>query len=282
MSNGKENKNHQAKAVEEKPQIKVIAEVGSNIKNFGDCMRSAIMAKEAGADIVKFQYFTGADLYGPLYDGARDLIFEIEPVASLCERQGIEFMCTAFSPDNYKLINPFVRRHKVASSEITALDILETVNSFRKPVILSCGGADHFQIRAALLMLRNVPVTLLYCEVAYPAKIVDLRNIDYLKSKFGQTCAVGYSDHSIDVLEIPKRAQKKGATIIEKHVNFCGYTDTPDAPHSLNFEEFKIMVRHLKGRFDVEDRAPSNPYQRKAVNLPNGKRGYFRPMPNAV
>jgi sialic acid synthase SpsE len=262
--------------------MKVIAEIGSNFKTQDDCIRSVGCAKEAGADAVKFQYFTGADLYGPLYGGTRNLIIDVEGLAEECGWKGIEFMCTAFSPTGYRMVDPFVKRHKVASSEITALDILNTVNSLGKPVILSTGGATGDEIARALLMLRNVPVTILYCEVAYPARVVDFRRFDELKARFGPVCEIGYSDHSIDVLNIPGTARDRGAKILEKHVNFTEHTDTPDAGHSISGKEFAMMTKYLKDQLPVCETFNPNPWKRQMIALPNGIRGYFRPLPNEV
>lgn len=260
--------------------MEVIAEIGSNFKIHDDCIRSIRSAKTAGADVVKFQYFTGTDLYGPLYTGDRSLIVDYEELAWEADTLEIEFMCTAFSPSGYRMINPFVKRHKVASSEITALDILETVNSFGKPTIVSTGGATFEDISMALLVLRNVPVTLMHCVTDYPARIVDFRHFDNLGDHFGTVCKIGYSDHSTDVLNIPTIARRRGAVVLEKHVNFTDHTDTPDAPHSLSGPEFSLMVRQLRSRAQPEETFKPNPWKRKMITLPDGTRGYFRPLPN--
>jgi N,N'-diacetyllegionaminate synthase len=161
--------------------MEVIAEVGSNFKTHDDCMRSVMAARRAGADAVKFQLFTGQDLFGPTYAGDRGCFVSVPELAKEAEFQGIEFMCTAFSPDGYRSIDPYVRRHKVASSEITDLSILEAVNSLKKPVILSTGGAGGDDIDRALNALKDVPVTILYCVVEYPARIVDFRQMRVLR-----------------------------------------------------------------------------------------------------
>lgn len=256
--------------------MKVIAEVGSNWKTHDDCLHSVEQAARAGADIVKFQYYTNECLYG--VPGPRNCLPLVSQLASHAKEHDIEFMCTAFSRKGYQIVDPLVKRHKIASSEITDLDILETVNSFRKPVILSTGGATHQEIAYALLVLRNVPVTLLYCVVDYPARIVDFRHLRDLREKHGGSCAYGYSDHSVDVLNIPSLARKHGAVILEKHVNFTEHTDTSDHPHSLSGHEFRMMIKHLKRDLLVQETARPNPYKRTAQTIqPFNSRGYYRP-----
>jgi sialic acid synthase SpsE len=255
--------------------VKVIAEVGSNWKSLQDCVESIRMAKEAGADAVKFQYFTGPELYGK--DIKRSNTPDVVFLHKMCARTGIEFMCTAFSPYGYRFIDPYVKCHKIASSEITAFDLLDTVNNFKRPVYLSTGGAKVSQIIEALNHLKDCEVTLMYCVAEYPAKIIDFRLLQTLQYLFGPKVKYGYSDHSIDVLVIPERAKDLGAVVIEKHVNFTKHTDTPDAPHSLNYDEFKLMIKHLKTGVSAQETFRPNPHQRKIITLANGSIGYFRP-----
>jgi Sialic acid synthase len=232
--------------------MKIIAEIGSNIKSYEDCVNSIKYARKAGANIVKFQLLSEFDLYG---EGSKDYRpFRLEwlaPLHQVAVDNEIEFMCTGFSVDGYKAINPFVERHKVASAEITAMDLLETVASFKKPVLLSTGGASVEQIHDAICALDDCPITLMACVPKYPAKVMSPFYIKFLKDAFEGLIHIsfGYSDHTTDCISWPDFYAKYGASIIEKHANFLDYTDTPDAPHSLNFEEFNFMTRTFKGEF---------------------------------
>lgn len=255
--------------------MKIIAEVGSNWKTLDDCFHSIRQAKRAGADVVKFQWFTNKCLYGVA--GARRNTPGLNALFECCFANDIEFMCTGFSPDMYGVIDNLVQCHKIASSEITAINILRKVNNLGKPVYLSTGGAEIQQIIKAINFLQDVPVTLFYCVTDYPARVVDFRMLDLMQEIFGNKVSYGYSDHSIDVLNIPKLAMDHGAQVLEKHVNFTTHTDTPDAPHSLNFEEFKLMCDHLKGETTVQDTFKKNPHQRKMITLADGSESFFRP-----
>jgi len=259
--------------------MKIIAEVGSNWKTLEDCLFSIAEAKRVGADAVKFQLFNPHEMHGgectyilggtPHLDPAW-----IPGLADQAKNAGIEFMCTAFSPYGYATIDRYVSRHKVASAEITDLDILRTVNSFKKPVYLSTGGATLEQIQAALDVLKDCPVTIMYCVTAYPARVVDFAQLDYMKMLYGPRFSFGYSDHSTDVLIIPSMAQFLGCTVIEKHVNFTSHTDTDDAPHSLSASEFALMARMIRGeKIPLTDTFTPCTWQR--VKTENG---YFRPM----
>lgn len=238
----------------------VVAEVGSNWNDLNDCRASIQQAKNCGADAVKFQLFSHEELFGQksgaiwklgdaIVDHPSSLPKEWLPILKeKCDKVGIEFMCTAFSPEGYELINPLVKRHKIASAEMTHVRILEKVASFGKPVILSTGASGRGDITTAAMYLKELGVTdltLLYCTAAYPARDVDFRRMDYLK---GMGFKVGFSDHTTDYCEIPRAAVRHGATVYEKHFKLRDDMTTPDAPHALNVDEFKKMVDVIHGR----------------------------------
>lgn len=222
----------------------IIAEIGSNFLSRNDVMHSITQAKMCGADAVKFQLYSHKELYG--FDGEIGGALEPLWLGAMKEKAdavGIELMCTAFSPEGYDMVDPYVKRHKIASSELTHKRILQKVRSLGKPVILSTAAAMEDEICEALSILGGVPIALMYCVGAYPARVVNLSLIAAFKYIFKTD--VGYSDHTTDVLTIPIVASRMGASIIEKHVSFIE-SETPDKPHSLNGEEFKLMCLSLK------------------------------------
>jgi sialic acid synthase SpsE len=228
----------------------IIAEVGSNWTSFEDCKNAVAQAKACGADAVKFQIYSGDALFGShkKIDGEMPSNW-VPKLAEKAKACGIEFMITAFSPELYDVVNPYVNIHKVASSELSHKRILEKVRSYGKPVILSCGAATQSDIGRAIDLLGDTPTILMYCVGAYPARFVDPTLIPIMKERFNRL--VGYSDHTTDVMFIPGAATKSlGACVLEKHVTFID-ADTPDRPHSLTADEFKLMVKAIKMGFDT-------------------------------
>jgi sialic acid synthase SpsE len=231
----------------------IIAEVGSNWLTLEDCLTSISQAKLCGADAVKFQAYNPQALYGAPLDGSwtfapirLDGQLPLEWLPKLAEKAkavGIEFMCSAFSPELVDAVDPYVNIHKVASAEMTHVRILEKLRQIGKPVILSAGASGVEDIRAALSTLGPIPVVLMYCVAAYPAREVNLGSIQLLKTQFDRP--VGYSDHSVDVGEVPFSAVERGACVLEKHVTFVNAI-TPDSPHSLGGDQFKRMVRRIR------------------------------------
>ncbi len=266
--------------------MKIIAEVSSNWHSLDDILYSVKKAKDAGATDFKLQLFSMSDLYGShepeVIKGVSPVIepFWIPTIADECRMQGIGFMCTAFSVAGYEYVNRFVDTHKIASAELTDINLLRAVNSFKKPVILSTAGSDLEEISNALLYLTQCPVTIMFCVGEYPARVVDFRQLELLQSHFGLGYTYGYSDHSTDVLNIPYYAKLQGCEVIEKHVNFTNHKDTADAPHSLNFEEFSLMSRKLLNDHiplkEIDDKTNvlmKNFYKRRFIAIEEIKQG---------
>ena len=229
----------------------IIAEVGSNFRNKQDCLTSITLAKKCGASAVKFQLYDHMGLYG--VPGKLDS--ELDPtwlpdLKSKADACGIEFMCTAFSPEGVELVDKYVNVHKVASAECTHKRLLEAVRDTGKPVFLSTGAHGVKDIAEARMILGGgVSVVVMYCVAAYPAQEIELNNLVLMKKTF--ETLVGYSDHSTDVLNIPVTACHWGnAAVLEKHVNFVA-AQGPDAPHSLNPEQFKRMVDRIHNRHET-------------------------------
>jgi N,N'-diacetyllegionaminate synthase len=229
----------------------IIAEVGSNWRTLHDCMHSISMAKQCGADAVKFQLFNKNALYGctPCWASGSESeqALPLEWLPKLKEKadaHSVEFMCSAFSPELLDAVNPYVNIHKVASAELTHVRMLEKLRRLGKPVILSTGASGAQDIEYAIDCLGVCPTVLMYCVAAYPAQEIELETIHTIKTQFG--LLMGYSDHSLDVLHVPVSAVRKyGACVLEKHFTTIGL-DTPDAPHSLTVDQFKNMVSAIR------------------------------------
>lgn len=273
----------------------IIAEVGSNWATLDDCLTSISLARNCGADAVKFQLFTHESLYGLPREGWHIGTMEkiqggqnhsgwdcnppfLNPVwlpllKERADKVGIEFMCSAFSPELIEAVNPFVNIHKVASAECTHKRMLEKLRTLEKPVILSTGAHGIMDIRASVALMSQhpefdhlgyysmkdqppgekqwfdyfpVPVVLLYCVAAYPANEVNLDCIAALSTTFG--LPIGYSDHTVDIRVIPKAACESGAVVLEKHFTAIPETATLDRPHSLDPSQFRLMVDSLRGK----------------------------------
>lgn len=234
----------------------IIAEVGSNWRDFNEAKDAVQMAKQVGADAVKFQLFTPKCLYGfstGSYIPGQSPFLKSDWLPKLKEKAdaaGIEFMCTAFSPPGLQAVDPHVEVHKIASSDLTHLKLLEAAKDTGKPILLSVGGSNTGDIREALDVLGGSTVILLYCNAAYPSKRHNLFNIEKLARLTGKP--IGLSDHSIDAIYTPLSAVRHfHVPVIEKHFNPKSVPNTNDAGHSLDADEFKLMVDYIRDRRDT-------------------------------
>lgn len=226
----------------------IIAEIGSNFRNESDCKDSISLAKNLGADAVKFQMFSHHDLYG--YGSEEEALIKQEwlpRLAQKAENVGIDLMCTVFNPRKVAIIDKYVASHKVASSDCNYPELLSAINATGKRVFLSTGACSSREIEAAYEHLQNCEVVLMYCKADYPSKTADPTQIAAMREFF--KLEVGFSDHTMDAICAPMVAMANGACAIEKHVNFFDLTSTPDAAFSLNREEFRLMCDCIKGKY---------------------------------
>jgi len=253
----------------------VIAEAGVNHNGDLALARQLVeAAAAAGADAVKFQTFTAADLatvaapkadYQTSNDGAgsqRQMLQRLEltpaqhhELAAHCRNCGIAFLSTAFGlPELELLLGLGIGAIKVPSGEITHRPLLEAMAaaaaSRHLPVYLSTGMSTLGEVEEALQVFlgAGVPreaVTLMHCLSAYPApeEQINLRALGSLAVAFG--CPVGYSDHSLGVTA-PVAAVALGAVVIEKHLTLDVNLPGPDHRASLEPEPFAAMVAAIR------------------------------------
>lgn len=236
----------------------MIAEIGSNWRKHDDAqmnmdlaVRQICAAKKAGASAVKFQHFTALELWGPDCVGTVKEAEQnkyhlpikwVEFLSLLCEQVGIEFMCSAFSVEGYKRVDPFVSRHKVASPEATDPEIMKYIISSDKQALISTGCLTSRDVMSMALMVKPYDV-FMECVSEYPARECDydlltLRNLDK---------PWGISDHTQDYC-LARRGRELGASYFETHVDF--FTEeggsTPDEDVSKFGVSFEVWVDEIK------------------------------------
>jgi N,N'-diacetyllegionaminate synthase len=149
------------------------------------------------------------------------------------------------------LIRLGVDAFKIASMEITNLNLIDFVSKTGKPIIISTGMASYSEIESALKICalnNNKNISLLQCTSSYPApaETINLRTIETLEKMF--KLPVGYSDHYhesiLSYVSIPM-----GAKIIEKHVTLDRLLEGPDHSLSINpieQHDFVFSIREIE------------------------------------
>lgn len=248
----------------------IIAEAGVNHNGSIEIAKQLVdKAKEAGADIVKFQTFNPEALTSKYAQKAnyqkittdadesqQDMLKkltlsedEFYSLKQYCNDVGIKFLSTPFDLDSINFLEKLgCDLWKIPSGEITNLPYLEKIASTHKPIIMSTGMASLDEVGDALLVLKRNgagEITLLHCTTQYPTpyESVNLRAMLTLKEKFG--CKVGYSDHTKGI-EVPIAAVAMGAEVIEKHFTLDRNMPGPDHQASLEPDELKAMVSSIR------------------------------------
>lgn len=259
----------------------IVAEIGGNHNGDVDLAKRMIReAKACGADAVKFQLYRRCDLWTEdhlkeLNDGLvklenvsawetkelglKDIFAQVDKFAVQekehieffnCAREcGIDYGTSTFTKKDVDFcIDQKVANLKVASCDVTNLDLIEYVISKDYPTHIALGMASLAEIEAIVNLIpekcrRNV--TLLHCVSLYPPKdeLVNLKFIETLRRNFGM--AVGYSDHTLG-FEIPLAAVSMGASVIEKH--FTLDKNMPGWDHRVSADptEMKIICSAAK------------------------------------
>lgn len=252
-------------------KVFIVAELSANHGHqLETALASVRAAKEAGADAIKIQTYTADTITldgdapdfivggGTLWDGQtlhslyqqaytpwewHEAIFE--------ETKKCGLMCFSTPFDNSavdlleSLGNPI---YKIASFEITDVNLIRYAASKGKPMVISTGIATEEDIELAIKACKEVgndDITLLRCVSAYPAPLenVNLRTMVDMKERFG--VKVGLSDHTMGA-DVAIAAVALGATMVEKHFIMDRAIGGPDAAFSMEKEEFKLMVDSIR------------------------------------
>ncbi len=248
----------------------VIAEAGVNHNGDINLAKKLIdIAKEAGADAVKFQTFKAEELvtkgtekaqYQRQTTGADESQFEMIKKLELAEsafkelsdytqKRGLLFLSSPFDSGSVDLLDRLgIAAFKIPSGEITNFPLLKHIAQKIKPIILSTGMSTISEIEEALAVIQEEglhDIIMLHCVSSYPAKAEDmnLRAMETLRQVFN--LPVGLSDHTLGIT-VPIAAVALGACIIEKHFTLDKSLPGPDHGASLEPDELKQMVMAIR------------------------------------
>lgn len=249
----------------------IIAEIGANFDaDISKAKELIKAAKECGADCAKFQTFKSEKIVSDKGFSLMDLkgvhgtwgktvgqVFkEVEfphewhqELMEYCTSIGIDFSTAPYDFEAVdlceKLDLPFI---KIGSGEVTWLEMIKYIASKNKPVFLATGDATLAEIDEAVRMFEstgNRNLVLMQCITNYPSKI-ESANINVIKTyQNAFDVLTGYSDHSSGPV-VALGSVALGAVVIEKHFTLNKSDAGPDHPHSMDVNEFKIMVDYIR------------------------------------
>jgi len=243
----------------------VIAEIGPNHDGSVDRAKKLVdLAANCGCHGVKFQYHI-ADLEiadkqsiipwsGEIrYDFVRNVQeFTENEHAQLKEWTQEKGLLYVVSPFNLKAVEVLdkigVDAYKIASGEISNLELVKKCCLTGRPVILSSGMSTLDEIDKAIATARetgNANLILLQCTSEYPTQYEDmnLRTIVTFRHRYG--ILTGLSDHNLDPVPVIASVAL-GCCLIEKHFTDDKTRPGPDHAVSLEPHEMKALVAGVR------------------------------------
>ena len=257
-----------SKLVGERRPVFIVAEAGVNHNGSVRLAKKLIdMAKNAGADAVKFQMFSAEKLVTKTaakaayqkkvlgktqYEMLKKLELSKNDFRALkkhAEKLGIIFLVSPFDEEAVDFLDEIgVPAFKVASGELTNLPFLDYVARKNKPIILSTGMSTLPEIKEAVNTIKkteNKKIILLHCVSNYPAKLEDsnLKAIQTMKKIFN--LPIGYSDHTLGIAACIAAAALE-ACLIEKHVTLDKNLPGPDHKASIDSDELRELIQRVR------------------------------------
>ncbi len=229
----------------------VVAELSANHNGKLETALAVVeAAAKAGADALKLQTYTPAGMsmdpeLRKLYrKGALPRKWH-GPIIERCGELGLRWFSAPFTPEDVEFLEGLdCPAYKVASFEITDIPLIECMAATGKPMYISAGMATSAEITAALRAAHAVPVTLLKCTSAYPAKpeSANLLTIPDMAKRWPHV-RVGVSDHTPGI-GVAVAAVGLGADVVEKHLTV--ERKGLDAECSLMPTQFAALVEECR------------------------------------
>ena len=156
-----------SKIITDNGQPYFIAEIGVNYENSINRAKKIIkLAKEGGADAVKFQSYKAEKLAckaSPYYWDLKEVpvksqydLFkkfdkfgfnEFKILKNYCDKIKIDFLSTPFDLDAVDYLDKLVPFFKIASADINNFPLIKKICSKNKPIILSTGATTFNEIK---------------------------------------------------------------------------------------------------------------------------------------
>jgi sialic acid synthase SpsE/sugar phosphate isomerase/epimerase len=243
----------------------IIAEIGNNHNGSLELAIKMIdLACDMGVDCVKFQMRNLEEVYRlkSLQKGGEDLgteyiidllkrfelsVSDHKKLKEYCDKKNILYLCTPWDYKSIEVLESFnVPAYKVASADLTNLNLLKHLVNTGKPLILSTGMSTREDIIVATSYLNyyNVDYALLHCNSTYPAPFYDI-NLRWINELRKIHPLIGYSGHERGIA-VSLAAVALECSILERHFTVDRNMEGPDHAASLEFYEFRNLVEGVR------------------------------------
>lgn len=241
-----------------KNRATLIAEIGGNHEGSINKAKDLMFeAAENGADIVKFQSYSGPGLVNKSLRPDRFKHFEgfmltddqWVDLAETAVKNNIHFSSSLWEERYFDLLDKYISLHKVGSGDLNNFPMIQKLISSKKPLVLSSAMSSIDQLKIIYdfvctedpNIIKENRLGILQCTAMYDNPSfsnVHLSVLNTLKNDFN--CMIGFSNHAIGI-NSSIMALALGAQIIEFH-----YTSSKDASfrdHKLSFNAADL--RHV-------------------------------------
>ncbi len=237
--------NHNGRIEEAKWLIDQAAEAKADAVKFQKRDLKSLYKKEVLENTIKFeqsfQYMISVFRETELTEEAH------KELKKYAESKGLIYLCTPWDKKSVDFLETLnVPAYKVASADLTNLELLDYLAKTKKPLIISSGMSEKEEIAKTVefLKTKSVPFILLHCNASYPAPYQHL-NLNFIEELKNFGVPVGYSGHERGIY--PAIASVVlGAKIIEKHLTRDRKQKGPDHLASLEPEEFQELVKAIR------------------------------------
>lgn len=247
----------------------VIAEACVNHQGRIDlALEMVYSARAMGADAIKFQLHEiddemlrnvpmSSNFDVPLFETLEQTNLTLDEhrrLRELCERIGIQYLCTPFSKRAADLLvsEVGIPVFKVGSGELTNLPFQRHMARKGLPMIVSTGMSEISEIDevVALHKAEKTPLALTHCVSIYPCPYdqVNLGFIPEMRRRYN--VPVGLSCHTPSIYT-SLGAVALGASIIEKHFTFDRSWTGPDHKSSIEPYELGELVKGARAIFEA-------------------------------
>ncbi len=246
--------------------VYIICEIGINHNGRLETALQLIdAAHKAGVDAVKFQKRTLAEIYSNSvlensnnsewsFDYLIPILRECElsdsdylVIREHCKALELDFIITPFDEVSAEFSGTlFPAAIKIASADMTNLNLIKKAASICSPLIISTGmwASEDIDKCVDFYNQEKIQFALLHTQSTYPAPFNSL-NLGFFNKLRTHTPVIGYSGHERGIF-IPVAAVAMGCKIIEKHITFNKEAKGPDHKASMTPEEWNQMVGDIR------------------------------------
>lgn len=240
----------------------LIAEIGGNHEgNFEYAKALCQLAIDSGADVVKFQIYTGDTLVSPVESPDRNKHFkkfELTPeqhqeLAQMVIDAGLKYTASVWDLNALEWIDSYIEFYKIGSGDLTAYPVIAEIAKLKKPMIISTGLATEQEVLDSVKFIQSQDemykkpenLAVLQCTSMYPIEYTDANLNVMLRFKELTGLTIGYSDHTTDMRAM-QYAYAMGAEILEFH-----FTDNKEGREfrdhkvSLTQSDVKALIQEL-------------------------------------